>query len=62
MGNATEIERSNLDSDMRVPLECSSLCTFCREGRGALLDSVELQQQTIQLRQVVAHRRVHGTS
>lgn len=38
------------------------LCTFCGEGRGALLDSVELQQQAVQLRQVAAQGGVHGNS
>lgn len=36
-------------------------CTFCGEGRGALLHSVELQQQAVQLRQVAA-QWVHCTS
>lgn len=35
-------------------------CTFCGEGRGALLDSVKLQQQAVQLRQVASQQWVHG--
>lgn len=31
-----------------------SLCTFCGEDRRAVLDSIELQQQAVQLRQVAA--------
>ncbi len=69
--NTTKTEVLNLDSDIWVPSEkhkhftnCKviSLCTFCGEGGGALLDSVELQQQPVQLRQVAAQGWVHGNS
>lgn len=36
------------------------VCTFSGEGWRAVLDSVELQQQPVQLGQVVAQGRVHG--
>lgn len=31
-------------------------CTLCGEGRGALLDGIELQQQAVQLRQVATQQ------
>lgn len=39
-----------------------TMCTFCGKGRGALLDSIKLQQQAVQLRQVASQRWVHGDS
>lgn len=39
---------------------CVCVCTFSGEGWRAVLDSVELQQQPVQLGQVVAQCRVHG--
>lgn len=43
--------------DVRVRV---CVCTFSGEGWRAVLDSVELQQQPVQLGQVAAQRRVHG--
>lgn len=63
--NTTKTEVPNLDiylSFFGETLACYINCkiissvTFCGEGRGALLDSVKLQQQAVQLRQVVAQR------
>lgn len=46
-------------SDIRVKAQeqynvWTSVCTFCGEGRCAVLDSIELQEQPVQLRQVAA--------
>lgn len=48
--------------DIFTVVMVKTACTFCGEGRGALLDGVELQQQAVQLRQVATQRRVHGNS
>lgn len=53
-------------SDVRVKAHeeprcvCVCVCTFSGECWRAVLDSVELQQQPVQLGKVVAQGRVHG--
>lgn len=41
---------------VKMHLHGETKCTFCGEGRGALLDSIQLQQQAVQLRQVASQR------